>query len=204
MSLERRFFFDMDGVLAKWESASLEQMTTPGFFLNRVPDDNSLKMLNVLKIRCETEGAQIYILSSYLLPMSMEEKIQWNEKYTGIPLNHQVYVKYGESKSDAIDQIGGVRKNDVLLDDFSDNLREWKGIAVKYYNGINGTKGTWDGFSIHANMNPDIMASQLEAISIFESIRIRTEEKGMDKNVVMECSFQEAEKPSVRPAVRGR
>ena len=42
----RRFFIDMDGVLAKWENASLEEMTSPGFFLSRKVDENVCGMVN--------------------------------------------------------------------------------------------------------------------------------------------------------------
>lgn len=173
----RRFFIDMDGVLAKWEDASLEEMTSPGFFKSRKVDENVCAMLKHLIKKQEPEGIEVYILSSYLLPISKEEKIQWNSEYTQIPLNRQIYVQYGENKATALECVGGVREGDILLDDFTKNLNEWPGVAVKLYNGINGTHGTWQGYSIHNKMTPDKMLIQLDGISMMEATRIRMREQ---------------------------
>ena len=82
----RRFFVDMDGVLAKWEDASLEEITSKNFFISRKPDLNVCEMLELLINRQDQEGIEVYILSSYLLPISKVEKIEWNQKYTNIHL----------------------------------------------------------------------------------------------------------------------
>lgn len=173
----RRFFIDMDGVLAKFEQASLEEMTSPGFFASRKPDQDVIEMVSLLRERQTSENIEVYILSSYLLPISKEEKIAWNEKYTHIPIENQIYVPYGESKTAALEVIGGIRPTDVLVDDFSNNLREWGGIAIKLYNGINGTHGTWRGFSIHSNMDPNLMVNQLDGISMMETTRMKLQEQ---------------------------
>ena len=176
----RRFFIDMDGVLAKWEEASLEEMTSPGFFRSRKADENVCAMARQLLEKQEAEGIEVYILSSYLLPISKEEKIQWNSEHTQIPVERQIYVPYGESKAAALECIGGIREGDLLLDDFTKNLNEWTGVAVKLYNGINGTRGTWQGFSIHSRMHPDKMAAQLDGISMMEATRIRMRDQEQD------------------------
>lgn len=82
--------------------------------------------------------------------------------------------------------IGGIKPGDVLVDDFTKNLNEWQGVAVKLYNGINGTHGTWQGFSIHNKMTPDKMVSQLDGISMMESMKIRMQEQeqGVVRNKV--------------------
>lgn len=175
--MSRRIFVDMDGVLAKWEDASLEEMTSPGFFLSRVPDPNVCDMFTMLQEKAKDGKIEVFILSSYLLPMSKEEKIEWNKRHTHIPEENQIYVPYGESKATALESIGGIRKTDVLIDDFTRNLKEWPGIAVKLYNGINGTHGTWRGYSVHNNMEPEKMFLQLDAISLMESTRIEHMER---------------------------
>jgi hypothetical protein len=172
----RRFFIDMDGVVAKFEPASLEEMTSPGFFLSRKPDMDVINMVSLLMEKQNTEGIQVYILSSYLLDISKEEKIEWNRRHVHIPVENQIYVPYGENKSHALEHIGGIQANDVLVDDFTRNLKEWSGIGVKLYNGINGTHGTWRGFSIHSNMKPEMMVNQLDGISMMETTRLKKEE----------------------------
>lgn len=173
----RRIFVDMDGVLAKWEDASLEEMTSPEFFLSRVPDPNVCDMFQMLQEKARDGKLEVFILSSYLLPISKEEKIEWNNRHTHIPESNQIYVPYGESKVTVLESIGGIRKTDVLIDDFTRNLKEWPGIAVKLYNGINGTHGTWRGYSIYNNMEPEKMFLQLDAISLMESTRIEHMER---------------------------
>jgi len=175
--MSRRIFVDMDGVLAKWEDASLEEMTSPGFFLSRVPDPNVCDMFSMLQEKAKDGKIEVFILSSYLLPMSMEEKIEWNKRHTHIPEENQIYVPYGESKAAALESIGGIRKTDVLIDDFTDILKGWPGIAIKLYNGINGTHGTWNGYSIRNNMDAEKMFLQLDAISLMESTRIEHMER---------------------------
>lgn len=174
----RRFFIDMDGVLAIWEDASIEEMTSPGFFLSRKPDRNVIEMARMLLDGQGEGGYEVYILSSYLLPISRREKIAWNAEHLGIPEERQIYVPYGDSKASAFDGIGGIGECDVLLDDFSDNLREWPGVAVKMYNGRNGTRGTWTGYSVRNSMDPEKMAAQLEGISLMEQRRARAERAG--------------------------
>lgn len=93
---------------------------------------------------------------------SISEKKEWLAKYLPeIPEENQIFVPYGESKSD---YILDKSSEDVLLDDFTKNLNEWHRKAVKIYNGINGTKGTWKGYSIHSNMVPDKLLLQFDAI----------------------------------------
>ena len=133
----------MDGVLAKFEPASIEEMTSPGFFISRKPDMPVIQMMEMVK---QTSGMDVCILSAYLLPMSKDEKIQWNELFTGIPLENQFYVPYGQDKNEFLEKFGGVKPDDVLVDDFTKNLTTWNGIGVKLYNGINGSHGTWKGF----------------------------------------------------------
>ena len=52
----------------------------------------------------------------------------------------------------------------TLLDDFTPELKDWNGKAIKLYNGINGTKGTWHGYSVRADMDPVTLAASLEAL----------------------------------------
>lgn len=168
----RRFFIDMDGVTALFEPASIEEMTTEGFFVSRKPVKPVIAMVKKLMAQ---RDADVYVLSSYLLPGSKKEKIEWNSIHLGIPEEKQLYVPYGENKGEFLKCIGGIQPDDVLLDDFSQNLHSWAGIGVKLYNGINGTHGSWNGFSIHSNMDPELMMLQLNAISYAAANKVKDE-----------------------------
>lgn len=162
--MKQRIFFDMDGVLALWESASIEEQTSVGFFLNRKPVQAVLEMLTLIRA---ADMFDIYILSSvYNDNHSKAEKVAWNRLYTGVPMSNQIYVPYGTDKGQALAALGGIRNTDVLIDDFTPNLLKWSGIAIKMYNGINGTHGKWHGFCVHSTMEPDLMAKQVMAIAI--------------------------------------
>ena len=160
MEQKQRIYFDMDGVLAKWESCSIEKTFEPGFFLSREPMRN---VIAAAKMLC-TDDFDVYVLSATYEDHdnhSVIEKRKWNKEYTGIPEKNQIYVPYGTDKCVGLN----IRPCDVLVDDFSENLRKWPGTAIKLYNGINGTKGSWDGFSCHSNMKAELLYLQLKAIA---------------------------------------
>lgn len=177
----RRIFIDMDGVTALFEPSSIEEMTTEGFFINRKPVKPVITMVKNLMNQSDVE---VYSLSSYLLPISKKEKIEWNSIHVGIPEDRQLYVPYGKDKGEFLHCIGGIRQDDMLLDDFSKNLHSWSGIGVKIYNGINGTHGSWKGFSIHSNMDPEFMTLQLNAISYVASRKAKSEIQIEESSVV--------------------
>lgn len=160
--MRRRIYFDMDGTLSKWENTSIEIVARPGFFISRSPVST---VIGALKLLLDEPSYDIFILSSvYPNGYAEAEKREWNRKHTGIPEEKQIYVSYGTPKAQALSDFGGVKSNDILIDDFSFNLKEWPGIGIKLYNGINGTKGSWQGFCIHSNMNSGSMATQIKAI----------------------------------------
>lgn len=175
----------MDGVTALFEPASIEEMTTEGFFISRKPVKPVIAMVKNLMSQDDVE---VYSLSSYLLPVSKKEKIEWNSIHVGLQEDKQLYVPYGENKGEFLQCIGGIRPDDILLDDFSQNLHSWTGIGVKLYNGINGTHGTWDGFSIHSNMKPELMTLQLNAISSATENRTKDHVQ-MEENISVQNIF---------------
>ena len=160
---KRRVYFDMDGTLAVWQGdKSIEEVAQKGYFSSLPPIDAVVKMVRRF-IAMNIDNVDVYILSSVFKDgHSIADKQEWLAKYLPeIPKSHHIFVPYGKCKSDYIKE---PKRDDVLLDDFTKNLKEWHGVAIKLYNGVNGTNGTWDGFSIHSNMNGNKLLAQFDAI----------------------------------------
>lgn len=161
--IKQRIFFDLDGVLATWQNAAIEDVAKPGYFSSLPSNRNVVLAFKRLEQRTDID---LYILSSVFSDdHSREDKKIWVKNQLGLSEGRQIYAPYGTEKEDALKDIGGIKKTDVLIDDFSRNLRNWSGIPIKLYNGINGTHGTWHGFSVHSSMDPEILEEQIYAIS---------------------------------------
>jgi len=160
--MKTRIFFDMDGVLATWNAdASIEEVASPGYFSTREPMKNVCECCNYL---CQNNDVTVYILSSAFNDNhSIKEKIIWALKHTSIAVEHMIFVPYGAAKNTVLKDC---YESDVLIDDYTRNLEEWHGKAIKLYNGINGTKGTWSNYSIIHSMPGQIMAEKILNIAL--------------------------------------
>lgn len=156
----KTLYVDMDGTLAVWDKdASIEEVAKVGYFLHRPEIENVVVAIRIIAMA--RPDIHMCVLSSVFKDEhSIREKVAWlHEKLPEISRERMVFVPYGEVKSNYVKA-----KGTFLLDDFSKNLHEWDGIGIKIYNGINGTKGTWHGYSVHSTMKPHILASQLVGI----------------------------------------
>lgn len=155
-------YVDMDGCIVKWNpDASLEDTFKPGYFANREPD---LKLILTIK-RLIAAGQEVVVLTAvYEDDHSRQDKLIWLKKY-GLENVKVIFVPYGKRKIDYIDTTNCIC---ILIDDFSKNLFEWVSndfcYGIKYMNGINGTKGTWDSFMVSNKMNQDAMYITIQAI----------------------------------------
>lgn len=174
-----KVYADMDGVTALFEQASLEEMTQEGFFLSRKPVQNVIEFLKLLS---EDPAVELFSLSAVLSDMAEAEKREWNKKYMPfLKPDHQIYLPYGVNKAEYLKSLGfPISNNDILVDDFSPNLHAWHGVGVKMYNGINGTHGTWKGYSVHSNMTSDIMYRQMAGICL--SVRMQEQYINVTQN----------------------
>lgn len=152
-------YFDMDGVLAKWNAdASLEDTFERGYFRKREVEWKIKKVIRELY----DEGYPVHILTAaYVEGTAVSDKMAWLDKQElgDIPA---IMAAYGSRKSDFVP--GG---RHILIDDFTRNLFEWEEdghVGVKFYNGINGTHGHWGGYSIDRNQTPQQMATIIKAI----------------------------------------
>lgn len=150
--MSRRIFVDMDGTLAEWKNVSkIDELYEEGYYYNLEPNK---KLIENLKKMIQ-KGEEIYILSSFLndSKYALVEKNRWLDSHLPELKNeNRIFVKYGDDKSRYIK--GGISDTDYLLDDYTKNLLEWKasgGVGIKYLNGINHTKGTWQGLMLDSN-----------------------------------------------------
>ena len=152
------YYFDSDGVLAKWNTqASFEEVLTRGYYLHREPEPVMMVTIKYMFLK----GEDVRILTAYPNEHSLYDKDRWFDLYglKGIP---RIYVPYGDRKGNYVKEEGA-----ILIDDFTRNLNEWKGIPVKFYNGINGTKGTYFGYSISNKMTASQIVTVLKGIAMF-------------------------------------
>lgn len=145
-----RLFVDMDGTLAKWNNVAFEQLYEEGYYRNLEPNK---RLLNDIKYLLQKGNYDIYVLSAYLTDSkyALQEKKEWlKEHLPELPEEKQLFVPFGESKVAFFDKnnLTPITATDILLDDYTKNLLEWKewgGTGVKCLNGINHTNKTWQG-----------------------------------------------------------
>lgn len=141
-------YVDMDGTLAKWNSnVDLDYVSDPKnrYFRSLQGMENMLKAIQSLA----EEGYDVRILTKSPSKQAAADKRLWLREH-GLKSVPVIIVPYEERKEDYV-------KGGVLLDDYSENLKEWESssrcpwnIGIKVYNGINGTKGSWKGYSVNS------------------------------------------------------
>ncbi len=151
-------FFDADGVIAKWNPEGKWQ--EEGYFLALTPEWEVVGLIKALK----KAGYNVNILTCYPTESAKKEKIAWFKK-VGLEEVPQIYVPYGQNKAEYIKEMAD--KN-ILIDDYSHNLHEWRkagNIGIKFFNGINGTNGTWKGLAISCMQSIEEMAKTILSVA---------------------------------------
>lgn len=163
---KQRLFVDMDGTLAVFTPVNeLEQLYEPGYFLDLAPQRNVVSAIkHILMHHPEIE---INILSAYLSDSkyALQEKNEWLDRYLPeVTLDHRIFVQCGADKKSAIED--GIRSNDFLLDDYTNNLNAWQPPArgIKLLNAINHTRGSWTHDRIRYDRAPMDLADLIVAI----------------------------------------
>ena len=156
-------YIDMDGVLAKWDTEdTVEDTFERGYFLKRELEEKVAALIWLLSKR----GIDVKILTSvYQNGYAAQEKKEWLLK--NYIENEVIIVPYGEKKHEYVSSDGV----NILLDDYTKNLKEWKEkgfVGIKFLNGINSTKGTWDGYTVSHRQAPETMMKTILGIAMIE------------------------------------
>ena len=187
----KRLFVDMDGTLAEFHPVdTMETLYEQGYFAQLAPHENVVNGIKTfMKENPETE---VFILSSVLTdsPYAQAEKNAWLDRYLPeIGMDNRIFVPCGSAKNEFVP--GGVRENDALLDDYSKNLHEWSGKTLKLMNGINGTKGSFQGEKISAEMPVAEFAERLASFCEGKEGSLQAEtEKADIENLSYEDKFK--------------
>lgn len=187
----KRLFVDMDGTLAEFHPVdTMETLYEQGYFAQLAPHENVVNGIKTfMKENPETE---VFILSSVLTdsPYAQTEKNEWLDRYLSeIGMENRIFVPCGSAKNEFVP--GGVRENDALLDDYSKNLHEWSGKTLKLMNGINGTKGSFQGEKISAEMPVAEFAERLASFCEGKEGSLQAEtEKADIENLSYEDKFK--------------
>lgn len=168
MEQKFRLFVDMDGTLAEFQKVSaMEELYERGYFAQLPPQQSVVDAVRLL-IYTNT-SVEVFILSSVLFDsrFAMEEKNGWLNKYLPeVDRAHRIFLPCGESKVGYVP--GTLRESDCLLDDYTKNLEDWSragGRGIKLLNGINHTRGSWNGSRLSYDRSPGPLANALLEIA---------------------------------------
>lgn len=160
-----RLFVDMDGTLVVWKHAkNVEQLLEEGYFRTMPAYKSVVEAVKLLI----AAGLPVYSLSAYMMESryALDEKNGWlDEHIPEIIPAHRVFCPCTESKwKHACDVNGKYEGINILLDDYSLNLHDWAengGIAIKLMNGVNGTKGSWQGSKVSRFCSAEYLAKEI-------------------------------------------
>ena len=144
----------MDGTLCKWHDATEEDLYSEGYFRNLEPT----AYVQVAKEIIKDPAFEPFILSNFLVFSNTAyfEKWSWIDTFLPeIPGHHRLFIPTLNSKADGV--IGGLRPNDVLLDDYTHNCQQWElrgAVAIKCHNEVNNRHGRWKGLHIKPTDDP--------------------------------------------------
>lgn len=134
--MSRTIYIDVDGVIAQWDpKATPEETHRRDFMYTRNPVKNVIQGI----VDAFWHGVDIIFLTKVYDENARNKRLLWFKDKASIAADIPIqFVPYKERKGDYVAD----EQSSVLIDDFTANLTEWKGIAVKFQNEINCKKGT--------------------------------------------------------------
>jgi len=172
----KKFFFDMDGVLAEYKKGCDESdLAKKGYFRNLAPESNMVKALKMLLDNSEQLGIRLCVLTKVYpsqFPCSLREKEEWRREFLPDLFDSEFIMVNGEAfeKSEAVTALLGAGLNEdyFLIDDYNQNLAEWAaagGTPVKYVNAINDTHRSFVGHRLSYRMSAEEIYNAILAMA---------------------------------------
>lgn len=154
------FYFDMDGVLARYryedyipkEKDGQPRYKIPNehLYLEPEPDRTAIGIFAALySLREYFPNFHVKIFTGlgcpYLIAEHTLDKQDWLKRYlpTCIRFRRKDFLCVYGSKTEAINHLKKLSSSDILIDDYNFNLEQWRkngGTSVKYVNGINSSR----------------------------------------------------------------
>ena len=125
---QRRYFVDMDGVIAVFNfNATHEDLLKEGYFAER-PSQKSI--IEAVKKLART--ADVYILSAVLMDSeyALFEKHDWLDRELNIPCKYRIFTICGEDKIASVPAFDP--ETDILIDDYGPNCKVWEENGGRY------------------------------------------------------------------------
>lgn len=129
-------YFDIDGTLGKWYSDgrgfAMEELLDPAnhYFRDIEPHEVMIDLAEQL----HNNGADVCIISAADKD-TIRDKWEWVEEHLPfVPKENICFAPIGADKSEFVK---GNAEISVLIDDYNNNLEEWKGTAIKAINTVN-------------------------------------------------------------------
>lgn len=146
-------YFDIDGTLGKWYSDgrgfAMEELLDPinHYFRDIEPHEVMIDLAKQL----QANGVDVCIISAAEKD-TIRDKWEWVEEYLPfVPRENICFAPIGADKSKFVKDNAEIS---VLIDDYNNNLEEWKGTAIKAINTVNS----------HQNKFAEIDFTKQEAI----------------------------------------
>lgn len=166
-------YIDLDGVIFKYERSAYQgnnpifNQLGKHYFRNLKSDEVMTNVIqSLLFAKDDRRIENIYFLSSMspnhamYLEMYKDKLEALNDLFKPV-FNLNTFIACYENKAEIIKFIKSEDKlelNDILIDDFNQNLTEWQnagGTAIKYINGIN-SEDSWNGYKIAPDVNQSL------------------------------------------------
>lgn len=191
--MKPHIYFDMDGVLAKYEESAYSGPTPlfsqrgKHYFRHLQADPVAVDAFVKLYTMDEYGPENVTVVSSIIGEGSLflehyHDKLAWLDEHVYSNMRSKRAPKNYErlrllpclgSKADTVafrhwnGRSTGLMRSDILIDDYNENLVEWRdrgGLAIKYQNAVN-TKNSLDVPVIDMSMSADDIVDFIETIA---------------------------------------